>query len=111
MTICDDGMRAKIAQATFADCSDEYKEFVKKFSRRVNNTDDCYTPQAVYDAVLAWVRERYQISRSTPIVRPFYPGGDVSNHPYDRILRANLGFLVDECGEEKVIWRGPRQRG
>lgn len=30
---------------------------------------------------------------------------------YDRILRANLGFLVDECGEKKVIWRGPRQRG
>lgn len=82
MTICDDESRSKMVQATFADCSDDYRAFVKKFSRRVKNADDCYTPSAVYDAVLAWTRERYQISRSTPIVRPFYPGGDYEAFDY-----------------------------
>lgn len=82
MTICDDDIRSKLVQSTFADYSDEYNQFEKKFSRRVKNTDDCYTPSAVYDAVLAWALERYQISRSTSIVRPFYPGGDFERYNY-----------------------------
>lgn len=36
---------------------------------------------------------------------------EVQRVKYDRILRANLGFLVDECGAEKVVWRGQRRIG
>lgn len=82
MTICDGDMAARLSQATFSDISDEYREFEKKFSRRVKTTDDCYTPPKVYDVVLAWVRSRYQIADDTPIVRPFYPGGNYEAYDY-----------------------------
>lgn len=103
MTICDDDMAAKLSQATFADSSAEYAAFEKKFLRHVKNTDDCYTPRAVYDVVLVWVLRRYQIVRDAQIVRPFYPGGDyeafdyppgcvvIDNPPFSR-LRAIVRF-------------------
>lgn len=105
MTICDDDMAAKMVQGTFSDVSSEYLAFTKKFLRHVKNTDDCYTPAAVYDVVLAWARERYEISRDAPIVRPFYPGGDyeafdyppgcvvIDNPPFS-ILRAVIRFYA-----------------
>lgn len=71
------GMR----QTTFADDSPEYAAFVEKF-RPKKTTDDCYTPPAVYEAVLAWVRRRYGIAEDAPIVRPFWPGGDYERHEY-----------------------------
>lgn len=71
------GMR----QAAFADDSPEYAAFVAKF-RPKKTTDDCYTPPAVYEAVLAWVRRRYGIAEDAPIVRPFWPGGDYERHEY-----------------------------
>ncbi|WP_302605732.1 chromosome partitioning protein ParB [uncultured Alistipes sp.] len=57
-----------------------YEEFVEKF-RPTKTTDDCYTPPAVYDAALAWVRRNCDIEGAR-IVRPFYPGGDYENYPY-----------------------------
>lgn len=76
------GLDLRFTQLTFEDESAEYAAFVKKFHLRKKNTDDCYTPLAVYDAVLAWVRNRYQITDDVPIVRPFFPGGDYERAEY-----------------------------
>jgi ParB-like chromosome segregation protein Spo0J len=51
----------------------EYNEFLDKFEPK-KTTDDCYTPEQVYDAVAEWVAEEYGLQRKD-YVRPFYPGG------------------------------------
>ena len=60
--------------------NDEYNEFLDKFEAK-KTTDDCYTPELVYDAVAGWVEKEYGIAKSR-FVRPFYPGGDYQNYPY-----------------------------
>ena len=59
---------------------DEYQEFLDKFEAK-HTTDDCYTPEKVYDAVKDWVADKYQIDLKD-FVRPFYPGGDYQNEKY-----------------------------
>lgn len=61
-----------------------YEEFVKKFDKNAKKTtDDCYTPQAVYDAVLKYVLQRWpEETANARILRPFYPGGDYENEEY-----------------------------
>ena len=61
-----------------------YEEFVKKFDKNAKKTtDDCYTPQAVYDAVLNYVLQRWpKETANARILRPFYPGGDYENEEY-----------------------------
>lgn len=54
--------------------------FVEKF--KTKDTDECYTPPAVYDAVLNWCRREYAIPDDAPIVRPFKPGGDYEREDY-----------------------------
>ena len=58
----------------------DYDGFVEK-SKPKKTTDDCYTPQPVYDAILGWVRENADIE-GREIVRPFYPGGDYEHYDY-----------------------------
>ncbi len=71
----------------------DYDGFVEKFKPK-KTTDDCYTPQVVYDAVLGWVREKYQLD-DAPIVRPFYLGGDFENYDYpDGYVVVNPPFSV-----------------
>ena len=48
-------------QTTLAEYSEEYKAFVEKFKPK-KTTDDCYTPDNVYEAVLEWVCERYDVT-------------------------------------------------
>lgn len=55
--------------------SGEYKSFVEKFKPK-RTTDDCFTPEEVYEAVKAWVLEEVPAVQDLRIVRPFYPGGD-----------------------------------
>ena len=57
-----------------------YKEFVEKFQQKVT-TDDCYTPHAVYDAVLDFVRTITNLE-GRKVERPFVPGGDFENYKY-----------------------------
>lgn len=59
----------------------EYKEFVEKFKRK-KTTDDCYTPPAVYDVVLNYVREKCDIE-GLRVLRPFHPEGDYQKETYD----------------------------
>ena len=65
----------------------DYDGFVEKFKPK-KTTDDCYTPQPVYDAVLEWVRDEYHVDESTPILRPFKPGGDL----YPLLIRIGLPY-------------------
>lgn len=60
--------------------SNTYEEFVEKFKPKLT-TDDCYTPEPVYDAIADWVANEYSIDRAD-FVRPFYPGGDFENYQY-----------------------------
>ena len=62
--------------------NDEYNEFIDKFEAK-KTTDDCYTPDNIYDAVADWVADRYNIDRSA-FIRPFYPGGDYQNAKYPK---------------------------
>lgn len=50
--------------------------------RNINSTDECYTPPAVYDTVLDYAVDRYDL-QGKHIVRPFIPGGDYQKYAYD----------------------------
>ncbi len=58
----------------------EYAAFVEKFVPK-KTTDECYTPELVYEAVRGWAVERYDL-QGREIVRPFYPGGDYEHAEY-----------------------------
>jgi hypothetical protein len=64
------------------DGNEEYNEFLDKFETK-KTTDDCYTPEIVYDAIADWVAAEYSLNRSD-FVRPFYPGGDYQRFKYDQ---------------------------
>ena len=83
--------------------SETYEEFVEKFKPK-KTTDDCYTPDKVYNAVRDWVESEYGIN-AADVVRPFYPGGDyraidytgkvvVDNPPFS-ILAEIVDFYLD----------------
>ena len=59
---------------------ENYKDFVKKFELK-KTTDDCYTPEEVYEVVADYVSEQYGLSRAN-FVRPFFPGGDYQRYEY-----------------------------
>ena len=60
--------------------NDKYNAFLDKFEQP-KTTDDCYTPDNVYEAVASWVSKEYGIRRED-MVRPFYPGGDYEHESY-----------------------------
>ena len=60
--------------------ADDYQAFVDKFKPKLT-TDDCYTPEAIYNAVRDWACTRYGINPES-IIRPFYPGGDYQSAEY-----------------------------
>ena len=67
-------------QTTMEETNDTYKAFVEKFKPK-KTTDDCYTPDNVYNAIRDWVCTTYNIDPAT-VVRPFYPGGDYERYTY-----------------------------
>ena len=58
-------------------------------------TDDCYTPDIVYDAVADWVAKEYNLKREN-FIRPFYPGGDYAKENYkpEQIVVDNPPFSI-----------------
>lgn len=58
----------------------DYAGFVDKFKPK-KTTDDCYTPEKVYNAVIEYVRSIADME-GKEVVRPFYPGGDYENYSY-----------------------------
>lgn len=59
----------------------DYESFLKKFTDNPKTTDDCYTPQDVYEAVVAYVDSIYPLN-DKQILRPFFPGGDYEHADY-----------------------------
>lgn len=86
----EEGMKNQHVQNS----TDEYDEFVKKFELK-KTTDDCYTQQPVYDAVLEFVKENFDIG-DAEVVRPFYPGGDYESYHYpkDCVVIDNPPFSI-----------------
>ena len=66
----------------------EYRAFVEKFKRK-KTTDDCYTPENVYEVVAGYVARRYGVDCGR-MVRPFWPDGD-----YERFEYAPAAVVVD----------------
>jgi len=70
------------------DIFSDYEAFVEKFEAK-KTTDDCYTPKAVYDVVLAYVARNCDLS-GCEIVRPFFPDGD-----YEAIEYGENAVVID----------------
>lgn len=71
----------------------DYEKFVDKFKPKLT-TDDCYTPQPVFDAVEKWVRNHYQLG-NVENIRPFKPGGDYQSENYEgKIVIDNPPFSI-----------------
>ena len=75
---------------------EDYESFVKKFDAdKPKTTDDCYTPPAIYEAVLDWLKGEVDLS-GMEIMRPFYPGGDYKTELYhsDCVVVDNPPFSI-----------------
>ena len=59
----------------------DYESFIKKFTENPKTTDECWTPQDVWEAVRDFVDTIYPL-KDKQILRPFYPGGDYKNAEY-----------------------------
>ena len=84
----------RMAAGEISEEDEEYQEFVKKFEIK-KTTDDCYTPELVYEAVADWVANEYGLNRKN-FVRPFYPGGDYQKEKYakDAVVVDNPPFSI-----------------
>ena len=58
----------------------EYQQFENKFKPK-KTTDDCYTPENIFNAVRDWACKRYGID-PVKVVRPFWPGADYQRTDY-----------------------------
>ena len=67
-------------QISFADIDPHYQAFIDKFKPK-KTTDDCYTPDSIFDIVKAYVFEHYGVTEDR-IVRPFWPGMDYRDFDY-----------------------------
>lgn len=73
---------------------EDYKEFLEKFEAK-KTTDDCYTPDNIYEAVANWCASEYGVDKSR-FVRPFFPGGDYQHYKYtkDCVVVDNPPFSI-----------------
>lgn len=87
-------MTFKPANKTLEEFED-YEGFVRKFQTPKKTTDDCYTPPAIYEAVLSFVKEDVGIPSHLEIARPFYPGGDYESYDYTgKVVIDNPPFSI-----------------
>lgn len=73
----------------------DYESYVAKFAKKEKTTDDTYTPQDVYEAVVAYVDSIHPLA-GKQVLRPFYPGGDYENadYPDDGVVIDNPPFSM-----------------
>lgn len=83
-----------LQQAQFEDDNADYAAFVEKFKPK-KTTDDCYTPENIYNAVADWAAKKYGFDKAQ-IVRPFWPGGDFERftYPKDCVVLDNPPFSI-----------------
>ena len=72
----------KMASGELSEDDEEYQEFLQKFEAK-KTTDDCYTPELIYETVADYVADYYKLKKSN-FVRPFYPGGDYQREKYKK---------------------------
>lgn len=84
------------------------KKFNKTGRGHKLTTDDCYTPHDVYDVVLDWVIDKYNLQDDTKIVRPFYPGGNYKefDYPTDCVVIDNPPFSILKSIREWYMKQG-----
>ena len=72
----------------------DYAEFLEKFEEK-HTSDDCFTPENIYEVVANYVSEKFNVSRDA-FVRPFYPGGDYEHfdYPSDCVVVDNPPFSI-----------------
>lgn len=95
-------MRKVNSQRTAAEkaAPDYYEKWLEHMrdggAERPLTTDDCVTPEAVYEAVLDWAKHEYGIGPDTRILRPFWPGGDYQQEDYggDCVVIDNPPFSI-----------------
>lgn len=73
---------------------DEYSLFVDKFKPK-KTTDDCYTPENVYQAVCGWAIRKYGFQEKN-VLRPFWPGADYQaiEYPPGSVVVDNPPFSI-----------------
>lgn len=85
----------KSKRKTYKNLFTDYDNFVEKFEIK-KTTDDCYTPDNVYNIVLDWVNNNCYMTGINKIFRPFYPGEDYKNikYPEDCAIIDNPPFSI-----------------
>ena len=86
--------KERMARGEIYEEDEEYQAFLEKFEAK-KTTDDCYTPDNIYDVVKKWCIERYGL-KGKKILRPFYPGGDYQKEDYsgDCVVLDNPPFSI-----------------
>jgi hypothetical protein len=72
----------RMAAGELSEDSEEYQSFLEKFEAK-KTTDDCYTPDNIYDVVADYVAKTYKKKKSS-FIRPFVPGGDYEHYDYPK---------------------------
>jgi len=90
------------------DEAEEYQAFTEKFKAK-KTTDDCYTPENIHEAVMAWVEQEYGISREH-FLRPFWPGEDYQAgvYPPEDVVVDNPPFSLRKQIVDFYMARGVR---
>lgn len=90
----DREFKERMAAGELSEEDEEYQEFLSKFERK-KTTDDCYTPDNIYNVVRDWCIDKYKL-HGLRVIRPFYPGGDYQNEDYsgDCVVIDNPPFSI-----------------
>ena len=86
--------KERMAAGEISEEDEEYQEFLDKFELK-KTTDDCYTPDNIYEAVRKWAVDKYGL-KGKKVIRPFYPGGDYQKEDYsgDCVVIDNPPFSI-----------------
>lgn len=73
----------------------DYESFIKRFTENPKTTDECWTPNDVYEAVLTYVRSIHDMTDKV-VLRPFFPNGDYENadYPSNGVVIDNPPFSI-----------------
>lgn len=86
--------KERMASGELSDDDEEYQAFLEKFEAK-KTTDDCYTPDNIYNAVKKRCVEKYGL-QGKKFIRPFYPNGDYQKEDYsgDCVVLDNPPFSI-----------------
>ena len=86
--------RERMERGELSDDDEDYQAFLEKFEAK-KTTDDCYTPENIYNVAKRWSLKKYKLG-NPPVVRPFYPGGNYKkeNYPKGCVVIDNPPFSI-----------------